>query len=165
MTRSARKTVILAVLLLIAFAQRVGFAAGEYRFHPDEALFSTFARRAALNGDWLLHGDLDKPPLSIYANALSMLLFAARPRETVLDFMPLQGEFAARLPTLFASLITIAAGYGTIRRLFPGSPRGLWSAVLIAGSPLAIVFGATAFTDGLMICAGALAGCSPHFVG
>lgn len=157
---SARNILILAAILFIGFALRVGFVSGEYRFHPDEALFSTFARRAALNGDWLLHGDLDKPPLSIYANAISMLLFAAYPRETVLDFTPLQGEFAARLPALFNSLIIIAATYRIERRLFQQSHRGLWAAALVAFSPLMIVFSATAFTDMLMICAGTLAICA-----
>jgi hypothetical protein len=32
------------------------------RLHADEAYFLTFARNAAVNGDWLLSGALDKPP-------------------------------------------------------------------------------------------------------
>lgn len=154
--RHSRAILLVTAILLIGFGLRTALLGDSYRFHPDEALFSTFARRAALNGDWLLHGDLDKPPLTIYANALSMLLIAARPRHTVLDFTPLQGEFAARLPSLFASLIMIAAAYSTAVRLFRHSERANWTTLFISLSPLAVVFSPTAFTDGLMLCAGVL---------
>ncbi|HLU11718.1 MAG TPA: hypothetical protein VK003_18735, partial [Oceanobacillus sp.] len=62
----------LVLILLVGVALRIHALGQDRRFHPDEALYSTFARSAALNGDWLLHGSLDKPPLTIYASALSM---------------------------------------------------------------------------------------------
>ncbi|MCK6580117.1 MAG: glycosyltransferase family 39 protein [Anaerolineae bacterium] len=146
-----------AGVLLLAFALRAGDLITAVPLHPDEALFSTHARRAALGGDWLLHGDLDKPPLTFYAAALSMSAFAAQPVSSVLDFTPQQGVFAARLPGLFFSLITVSAVTALGSRLYGQAGRGLWAGLLFAASPLAIRYGATAFTDGLMLCAGALA--------
>ena len=57
----------------------------------------TFARGAAVSGDWLLPGPLDKPPLSIYLSALSMVCrCASRADEDggVLQLDPHLGEFA-----------------------------------------------------------------------
>ncbi|MBK8021484.1 MAG: glycosyltransferase family 39 protein [Chloroflexi bacterium] len=147
----------LAAVLLLAFALRVGALVSEAPLHPDEALFATFARHAALNGDWLLHGELDKPPLAIYAIALSMRTVAAQPRDTVLDFTASQGEAAARLPGLFASLITAASLFAVGRRLYRNSNRAFWAAMLFALSPIAIGYGTSAFTDGMMLCAASLA--------
>ncbi|MBL8133317.1 MAG: glycosyltransferase family 39 protein [Anaerolineae bacterium] len=146
-----------AGLLLLAYALRAGDLISDVPLHPDEALFSTYARRAALGGDWLLHGDLDKPPLSLYAAAISMSAFAAQPGSGVLDFTPQQGVFAARLPGLFFSLITASAITALGSRLYGQARRGWWAGLLFAASPLAIRYGATAFTDGLMLCAGVLA--------
>lgn len=124
----------------------------DVRFHPDEALFSTFARHAALNGDWLLHGALDKPPLAIYANALSMTLFVTRTENTILTFDARAGEFAARLPSTFAHILLIAVVYALAKRLYPADRRVAgWAALFIACSPVAVTFSATAFTDGLML--------------
>ena len=99
---------LLLLILLAGAAIQFHALVQDVRFYPDEALFSTFARNAALNGDWLLHGDLDKTPLSIYASALSMNFVAAQTRNGVLDFDPRLGEFAARLPGALASIVLIA---------------------------------------------------------
>jgi 4-amino-4-deoxy-L-arabinose transferase-like glycosyltransferase len=108
----------LTVILVVGAALRFHALGQDRRFHPDEAWFSTFARHAALNGDWLLHGPLDKTPLSIYASALSMTLFVTHTDElNLLDFNVYQGEFAARLPNVFASILQIAIVYALARRL------------------------------------------------
>lgn len=124
------------------------------RFHPDEALFSTFARSAAVNGDWLLHGPLDKTPLSIYASAFSMMLFGVRPLSNgVLDLDIHVGEFAARVPGTLASILLVAVMYRLTRSLYRrnGHFVSLATMFLMTVSPFAIAFSATVFTDGPML--------------
>lgn len=121
------------------------------RFHPDEALFSTFARAAALNGDWLLPGALDKPPLSIYTSAVFMALLARDDITPGLpDLTPQMGEFAARFPNTLASIVTVALVYALARRLY-NKQTTLAAMLLLALSPFAVAFSATAFTDGFML--------------
>ena len=111
------------------------------RFHPDEALFASFARSIAVWRDPLLAAaPVDKPPLLFYLQALCYPFLGPQ-------------EMAARLPNLFASLLTVALT-GTLthhasRITPPISP--LAAALLVALSPLAIAFGSTAFTDPLMV--------------
>lgn len=140
------------LILLVGVALRIHALGQDRRFHPDEALYSTFARSAALNGDWLLHGSLDKPPLTIYASALSMTLFATRVDDRgLLNFDVRQGEFAARLPNTFANILLIPIVYALAKALYRDERSALWSALLIALSPFAVAFSATAFTDVLML--------------
>src|SRR3990172_8476336 len=88
---------ILAILLL-GFALRPA-PLTQNRFPPDEALYATFARLIASGRDPLLSTVVvDKPPLPFYLMAASMSIFGC-------------AELAARLPTLFASLIAIAVIY------------------------------------------------------
>jgi len=145
------------LILLIGAVIRLHALGQDVRFHPDEALYSTFARHAALNGDWLLHGTLDKPPIAIYADALSMTLFAARVENTILNFDSRTGEFAARLPSTFAHIALIAVVYALAMRLYQDRRVAAWAALLVACSPVAIAFSGTAFTDGLMLLFMALA--------
>jgi len=148
---------LLAVSLTIAFGLRVGGLVNG-RLHADEAYFAAFARDAVIHGRWLLPGDLDKPPLAIYATALSLTAFAAQSQSSgVLDIDVITGEFAARLPSLFASLITIAVLTSAAWRLYGDRVRAIGTAVLLTTSPALIAFSATAFTDGIMILMGALA--------
>ena len=60
-------------LVLLATFTLIHQLTADLRFHPDEAFFMAFARGAAVNGDWLLPGALDKPPLALYFSALSMV--------------------------------------------------------------------------------------------
>jgi 4-amino-4-deoxy-L-arabinose transferase-like glycosyltransferase len=127
-------------LLLAALALRARGLDGP-RFHPDEALFASFARAIAVWRDPLLtSAPVDKPPLLFYLQALCYPLFGPR-------------EMAARLPNLYASLITVALTYGLAKRLLGRRrPVSALLAALLAGlSPLAVAFGATAFTDPLMV--------------
>jgi 4-amino-4-deoxy-L-arabinose transferase-like glycosyltransferase len=145
-------------LLIILVAASVQFHAlvQDVRFYPDEALFSTFARSAALNGDWLLHGDLDKPPLSIYASALSMNFVAARVQNGVLDFDPRMGEFAARLPGALATIVLVAVIYALALRLYGKRSVAAWAALFASCSPYSAIYGATAYTDPIMLTLAAL---------
>lgn len=147
----------LAALLLLAFALRAPLLLRD-RFHADEALFASFARAAAVEGRWLLPGDLDKPPLAIYAMAGAIALVGAQPGPRgVLEIGPRALEFSARLPSLFASLIAAAALADAARRLAGRRSAAVGAALVVALSPLAIAYGASAFTDPVMLAAGALA--------
>lgn len=107
------------------------------RFHPDEALYAYFARLIASGQDPMLAGALvDKPPFSFYLTALSMWLIGPT-------------ELAARLPELFASIISVALVYALGRRLY-GAGVGVASAILLALSPFAILFAVTVFVDPLL---------------
>lgn len=148
----ANRWLVIGILLLGA-GLRFGLLVRDMRFHPDEALFATFARRAAVNGDWQLHGPLDKTPLTIYVNAVSMMLFGVTPLpDGVLTLDVHTGEFAARIPGTFANILFMAVIYALAKRLYPKSPSVPVFALLLAAlSPYALAFSATAFTDGLML--------------
>jgi len=104
------------------------------RFHPDEALYAAFGRLIASGRDPLLAQTIvDKPPLPFYLLAGSFGLLGG-------------SEFAARLPTFFASLISVALAYALARRLYGARPASL-AAGLLALSPFAILFSVTLFID------------------
>lgn len=142
-----------ALILIILLGAWLRFDAlrQDVRFHPDEALFATFARNAAVHGQWLLPGALDKPPLSLYASALSMHLFGVVVNDKdVLDLDLRIGEVSARLPDAFAGIFTIALVYALGHTLCESSV-GLCAALLTALSPRLVSYSATAFTDPLML--------------
>jgi 4-amino-4-deoxy-L-arabinose transferase-like glycosyltransferase len=145
-----RRSQALAVAVLFLGAALRFHALGQsQRFHPDEALFASFARAAAVQGDWLLHGHLDKPPLTIYANALAMTFFGMTTLpDGVLTLDVHRGEFAVRILGVFVSLLALAAFYALARRLKVPANLAL---LLLALSPLAVAFSATAFTDGMLL--------------
>lgn len=127
---------IIAILIL-GFALRAVMLHHDVRFHSDEALYASFARRISQNGDFLLSdAPLDKPPLAIASVALSFSLLGPT-------------EFAARLPSFFASLLTLAATYALTRRLF-GQRTALLAALLLALCPFDLAFAATVFLDPML---------------
>lgn len=123
-------------------------ASTPHRFHPDEAFFMTFARNASVGGDWELSGDLDKPPLTIYANALFLSVAGVDTLPNgVLTLDPYKGEFVGRLFSIFCAVIATAL----VMRVVWESSKHL-KAVLLAGmslflAPLWGVYGASAFMD------------------
>ncbi|NWF67548.1 MAG: glycosyltransferase family 39 protein [Chloroflexi bacterium] len=150
--RLARCLPLLSVLLLAALLRFHGLAQDK-RFHGDEAYFAAFARSAALNGAWMLPGALDKTPLTLYAMAFSMHFAARGSSDTLLDFDARQGEFAARVPNTFASLLLVAVIYALTQRLYRDRRAALLAALLAALSPALLAFSATAFTDmGMLLC-------------
>ncbi len=153
---STRYPVLLLILIATAAIQFHALAR-DVRFYPDEALFSTFARNAALDGAWLLPGALDKPPLAIYADALSMQFVASSVQNGVLDFTPRLGELAARLPGALASIVLVAVTYALAQRLYRRRWLSLWAAIFVAFSPFTAIYGASAYTDPLLITFAALA--------
>jgi 4-amino-4-deoxy-L-arabinose transferase-like glycosyltransferase len=134
-----------AVVRFVALGQ-------DMRLHPDEALFATFARGAALNGEWLLPGPLDKPPLSIYATAVSMaLLMDGEAAPGLPDISPHRGEFAARFPNVLISLLTAALAYRLGWALYRSRSVALAALALVAFAPYSTAFADTAFTDGWLL--------------
>jgi 4-amino-4-deoxy-L-arabinose transferase-like glycosyltransferase len=148
---------ILLLIVLLGAGLRFGALAHDGRFHPDEALFATFARSAALNGAWMLPGALDKPPLAIYSIALTMLPFTFQRPEGLPELSARAGEIAARLPGLIASLLLIPLTYALAQRLYRQRTTALLAALLVSVSPFAVAFSATAFTDGVMLLLATLA--------
>jgi 4-amino-4-deoxy-L-arabinose transferase-like glycosyltransferase len=133
-----RYSLLLSILLGVAWL-RFHTLAAPVALHPDEALFSTFARDAAVKGEWMLAGPLDKPPLSLYANALAHVFVGESP-------------FAARLPGALSSILLVAVMVGLARGLYPKQVGlGIWVAALCLLSPYLAAFGATALTDSLML--------------
>ena len=145
------------VLLLAALLLTQSLAHYE-RFHPDEAFFMTFARGAAVNGDWLLPGSLDKPPLSIYLNAVGLMLFAVdADANGVLYLDVYQGEFAARVTGVLQGVLLVALMMTVAKHLRIADDYPLFVGLLLALSPYLIAFAPTAFTDVPMLLCGALA--------
>lgn len=108
------------------------------RFHHDEAVYSAWALDIASGRDIMVSGSpVDKPPLFMYIQALSFLLFGAT-------------ETAARLPSLVAHVISAWLIYHLGQHLYRRG-IGLLAAFLWAASPFAILFAATALTDSLMV--------------
>lgn len=108
------------------------------RFSADEALFAGWARLIAVWRDpLLLTQAVDKPPLLFYLQAL---------------FYPLFGpvEWAARMPSLIASLLLVPLVAQLARRLTGDTLAAMVTALFVAVSPLAVQFSATAFSDPLL---------------
>ena len=146
-TAAGMVTAIIPLLLVgAAFALRTPLLNGP-RFHPDEALFASFARSIAVWRDPLLaQAPVDKPPLLFYVQALAFPFLGPR-------------EMAARLPNLFASVLTVAVTYAAglelarVDGLDSRAARwaGATAGLIVALAPLTVAMGATAFTDGLMV--------------
>jgi 4-amino-4-deoxy-L-arabinose transferase-like glycosyltransferase len=136
---------------MAAALARFGVLAEDVRFHGDEALFATYARNAAVYGDWMLSGPLDKPPVSLYAMALSMQFTGvSHLPDGVLTLDLKRGEWSARLPGALAGIITVALIMAAARRI--GGRRAAWFAGMLAAlSPQMAAFDATAFTDPLLV--------------
>lgn len=125
------------VLALLAAALFRTFPLLDNRFHPDEALYATFARLISSGqGVLLSYLVVDKPPLPFYLGALSNLLVGP-------------GELGMRLPNFYASLVSVALTWVLARRLY-SRPVAHLAAWALALSPFAILFSITAFLDPLL---------------
>ena len=119
-----------------------------FAFTQTRRFFSTFARSAAVHGDWMFPGPLDKPPLSIYASALSMHFVAAHvTSQQIIDIDIIPGEFAARLPNVVASIMLLALTFRSAWQLSRDTRAAVITLFLVACSPYLLVFSASAFTD------------------
>jgi hypothetical protein len=154
LTKSERITVSgLGFAVVIALFAPLGPLASN-RFHPDEAIYSSWGLDIVSGRDLLLGGSpVDKPPLFFYVQALSFSLFGPT-------------EVAARVPSLVANVVGVGLIYALGYSLY-GRGVGLLAAFLLAASPFAILFAPTAFADPLMVTwvlAGCLAAVRGHWV-
>jgi len=136
------------LIILLATLLQTHQLTQDSRFHPDEAYFMTFARNASVNGDWMLAGSLDKPPLSIYTSAVSMIwVGTVTDANGVLHLDPHMGEFVGRLPNVFLAILLVAVMMRFAQDLYRDEQVTLLTGFLTATSPYMIAFGTTAFTD------------------
>lgn len=127
------------LLLWVGAGLRFHYLADAEPLHPDEALFATLGRRMVQQQDWLLNGaTTDKPPLSYLLVGTSLAGVG-------------QNEFAARLPSVFASLMGAATFFALIRRLSKRTPTAHLGLLIYLLSPLEIAFAPTIFQDTLML--------------
>ncbi len=146
--RALRHLALGASVILLGSLLQFHQLARDLRFLSDEAYFMTFARRAAVNGDWLLPGALDKPPLSIYLSALSMATIGnTADANGVLHLDPHIGEFAGALPNVMLALLLTTLTMRLAWRVYRDETAGLLAGLLSALSPFMLAFGASAFTD------------------
>ncbi len=139
---------IVAILLLGLVLRLAPW--GHNRFLEDEALYAYWGLQIATGTDPMLDEEpVDKPPLHPYTLALSFLLTAPQ----VHGDSPIGAghESAARLPSLMASMVSIALVYALAHRFWRDTHTGLIAALLLALSPFDILFASTAFTDPLMV--------------
>jgi len=135
---------LLIAILLLGLALRVA-PWGHNRFLEDEALYAYWGLQIATGADPMLDGEpVDKPPLFPYVQALAFSMAPYGPPGTAAS------ETTARLPSLLASITSIALLYALGRRLYDDVRVGLIAALLLAFSPFDILFASTAFTDPLM---------------
>jgi 4-amino-4-deoxy-L-arabinose transferase-like glycosyltransferase len=128
---------VLVLVMAIGLLATLGPLASN-RFHRDEAIYSSWGLDIASGRDLLISGSpVDKPPLFLYAQALSFLLFGPT-------------ELAARLPSLIAGVLSVGLIYAIGESLY-GRGVGLLAACLLAASPYTILFASTAFTDSMMV--------------
>ncbi|MBI5930223.1 MAG: glycosyltransferase family 39 protein [Chloroflexi bacterium] len=127
------------LLLLFGAGLRFQYLIDAEPLHPDEALFATLGRRMVQQQDWLLSGaTTDKPPLTYLLVGASLAGMG-------------QSEFAARLPSVFASLIGATAFFALARRLSPHLPTAQLGLLIYLLSPIEIAFAPTVFQDTLML--------------
>lgn len=146
-----QRLIIPLLLILLGVGLRAQLLHADVRFHPDEAYFAAFARDAVVRGEWWLSGDLDKPPLAIYGQALMMLVTGIEWDGAVWRLDVLHGEFSARLWSFYAGVLLMPTVYALARRLYRDVGTAQWALALVALSPYLIAFSPTAFTDTPML--------------
>lgn len=126
-----------AAIAALGIVLRLSLLSG-FRLHPDEALYATWARYIATGQDPLLAEHLvDKPPLFIYLLASLFTTLGA-------------SEEIARLPNELAGAVALLLVYGIGLELYRSRRVALLAMLVLALSPLSILFAPTAFTDPLM---------------
>jgi 4-amino-4-deoxy-L-arabinose transferase-like glycosyltransferase len=147
-TQSWRLGGSIFVLLIAAFFSTLALHHAR-RWHPDEAFYMTISRNAAVTGDWMLVNEpLDKPPLTNYINALSLVFLGVDSDTNGVLFLDVyKGEFAGRFPALLMSIILVAVIMAMLRTATSDERIACIAGLLATLSPLRIVFAPTAFTD------------------
>lgn len=128
------------LLFLAGLAIYLPFLGSVHLFDWDEINFAECAREMLVTGDWLrVHIDFapfyEKPPLFIWLQALSMLVFGVN-------------EFAARLPNALVASLTFVVVYSVGQRVASRRFGLLWAG-LYGGSLLPTFYGHTGIIDPL----------------
>lgn len=136
------------LIILVASAVLFSQAGRDVRLHPDEAFFLTFARSAAVQGDWWLQGDLDKPPLSLYLHTLGLSAWGVTINaDAVLDLHPRTGEWSARITSVWLTLMGLALLMRWATDLMRSTTAGILAGGLMILSPFTQALGPAVFTD------------------
>ena len=130
------------------------FFAGNGRLsliEPDEGRNAEVAREMLAHGDWITphfnnFSYLDKPPVFFWAVASSFKVAGL-------------SEASARFPSALAALLIVFLAWFLARRMFENS-TGLYAGIVLATSPLVVVFARdvifdmtlTLFVTGAMVC-------------
>jgi 4-amino-4-deoxy-L-arabinose transferase-like glycosyltransferase len=141
--------IFLAVVTALLFLE----LPGSWLFEPDEARYAEIPREMLASGNWLvpkLNGVdyFEKPPLTYWANAVSIAAFGRSP-------------FAVRLPERLAILGTALLLLLALRRPF-GERVATLAALVFLSSPLVFSLARVALTDGLLTFAMAITLFSLH---
>ena len=156
-TRRAALGVAALVVVLFAGLLAVGGHLGPAT--STETRYAEMGREMMASGDWVvptLNGAplLEKPPWEYWVNALSFTLFGV-------------SDLTARLPSLFAGLLTLLVVFAIARRLAPeaegptsATHRGLLAVLALATMPGFLVQSYVISTDIWLVLATTLAGFS-----
>lgn len=148
MRRLMKRLIVCIPVLVFAWTAISHLLADDRRLLPDEALFMTFARHAAVGGDWWLQGSLDKPPLTIYANALMIAFVGADTLPNgVLTLDVYKGEFVGRLMSAFSGLLVIALSMRLALDLRRRTLAGVIVGVILPTLPMIQLYSTTVFMD------------------
>ncbi len=134
----------LIALTTLAFALRLPL--NRFAFHPDEAIYSSWALHFLRDDPMFLSVWPDKPPIFIWLLASAFQLFGA-------------SEASARWLNIAASTLTVPVVAATGRALWGrpyGHMAGLVAGLALALSPFALSFAPTAFTDPMLVLFGSL---------
>jgi 4-amino-4-deoxy-L-arabinose transferase-like glycosyltransferase len=130
--------VVVILLILLGTALRLVPLVAE-PFHQDEALYGYWGRLINTGRDiFLTSVPVDKPPLVPYLIAASQSILGT-------------SRFAVRMPGFAASLLAIPVTYALAYRLYGNRISALVAAAVMALSPYSVLFGATAFTDPVLM--------------
>ena len=138
LTRRTLRTLAPIGLLACAIAPfAIGLGAWAL-FEPDEGRNAEIAREMLASGDWVvphLNGlpFLDKPPLLFWTIAAAFRVFG-------------EHEWVARLPSMLGALATIAGSYAIARALV-GGRTAITAALVVATSPMVLIFGRLVIFD------------------
>ena len=139
MTRNAIPPLLLTILLALAFV--LPFQGTRHLWGTDEGRYSAVAVEMLDSGDWLVphrHPDYPhyaKPPLTYWALAASMTAFG-------------KNEWALRLPSALAFVLTIACVFTMGKRLMPERPW--WPPLVCAGTAMLFMAANVVSTDPLL---------------
>jgi len=133
-----RRLALPIALILLGAVVRAPLPWTDAPFDVDEALYATFARQISHeNNPFLLGQAVDKPPLAFFAIALSFKLFTD------------PGEWAARLPAFYASVLGLAALWALARGLYRDNRVAALAVLIVALAPLDAALAGTVFVDPL----------------